>query len=82
MRYFRLPAGTGRRDEPWMSTIVDLDTDLDLDLDTGRVLGVVDGHDNTGVRTWLSAPRGVAGEDRGRRHRPVMGEPAAAATWR
>jgi transposase len=47
VRYFRLPTGKWRRHEPWMSTIVDLDT--------GRVLGVVDGRNNTGVGTWLAA---------------------------
>ena len=35
------------RIEPWMTTIVDLDT--------GRVLGVVDGRDSTGVGDWLFA---------------------------
>jgi transposase len=47
VRYFRLPTGRWRRHEPWMSTIVDLDT--------GRVLGVVDGRSNTGVGAWLAA---------------------------
>jgi transposase len=47
VRYFRLPTGAWRRHEPWMSTIVDLDT--------GRVLGVVDGRSNTGVGAWLAA---------------------------
>jgi transposase len=35
------------RVEPWMTTIVDLDT--------GRVLGIVDGRDSTGVGAWLFA---------------------------
>ena len=47
VRYFRLPTGKWRRHEPWMSTVVDLDT--------GRVLGVVDGRDNKGVGAWLAA---------------------------
>ncbi|MDV7090994.1 ISL3 family transposase [Rhodococcus opacus] len=47
VRYFRLPTGKWRRYEPWMSTVVDLDT--------GRVLGVVDGRDNKGVGAWLAA---------------------------
>ncbi len=47
VRYFRLPTGRWRRHEPWMSTIVDLDT--------GRVLGVVEGRSNTGVGAWLAA---------------------------
>jgi transposase len=47
VRYFRRVDGTWRRFEPWMSTVVDADT--------GRVLGVVDGRDNTGVARWLAA---------------------------
>ncbi|MHC6220600.1 transposase [Arthrobacter sp. MMS24-S77] len=35
------------RFEPWMTTIVDVDT--------GQVLGVVDGRDHTGVGEWLFA---------------------------
>ena len=35
------------RVEPWMTTIVDLDT--------GQVLGIVDGRDSTGVGDWLFA---------------------------
>ena len=34
-----------QRIEPWMTTIVDLDT--------GQILGVVDGRDHTGVGAWL-----------------------------
>lgn len=34
-----------QRVEPWMTTIVDLDT--------GQILGVVDGRDHTGVGAWL-----------------------------
>jgi transposase len=48
VRYFRDPAsGSWIRHEPWMSTIVDLDT--------GQVLGVVDGRDHKGVGDWLFA---------------------------
>jgi len=48
VRVFQDPATkTWKRFEPWMSTIVDLET--------GRVLGVVDGRDNTGVGNWLKA---------------------------
>src|SRR4051812_10192009 len=47
VRYFRRVDGTWRRFEPWMSTVVDADT--------GRVLGGVDGRDNTGVARWLAA---------------------------
>ncbi|WP_336853858.1 ISL3 family transposase [Sinomonas albida] len=36
-----------QRIEPWMTTIVDLDT--------GQVLGIVDGRDSTGVGDWLFA---------------------------
>ena len=35
----------GQRIEPWMTTIVDLDT--------GQILGVVDGRDHTGAGDWL-----------------------------
>ncbi|MFH5878428.1 ISL3 family transposase [Arthrobacter sp. NA-172] len=46
VRFFRDPAtGAWTRFEPWMSTIVDLDT--------GQVLGVVDGRDHKGVGEWL-----------------------------
>ncbi len=47
VRYFRDPVGGWRRYEPWMTTLVDTDT--------GRVLGVVDGRDSTGLGTWLAA---------------------------
>lgn len=47
VRFFKDRAGKWCRYEPWMSTIVDLDT--------GQVLGVVDGRDNAGVRAWLAA---------------------------
>jgi transposase len=48
VRYFRDPAsGSWIRHEPWMSTIVDLDT--------GQVLGVVDGREHKGVGDWLFA---------------------------
>lgn len=46
VRYFKDPETMAwQRFEPWMSTIVDLDT--------GQVLGVVDGRDHTGVGAWL-----------------------------
>ena len=46
VRYFQDPESkTWTRYEPWMSTIVDLDT--------GQVLGVVDGRDHTGIGAWL-----------------------------
>ena len=46
VRYFKDPATKAwTRYEPWMSTIVDLDT--------GQVLGVVDGRDHTGIGAWL-----------------------------
>ena len=47
VRYFRRPDGTWARFEPWMTTMVDLDT--------GQVVGVVDGRDSAGVGTWLAA---------------------------
>ncbi len=46
VRWFRNPAGGWRRFEPWMSTLVDLDT--------SQVLGVVDGRDSAAVGTWLA----------------------------
>jgi hypothetical protein len=43
VRYFRDPAsGSWIRHEPWMTTMVDLDT--------GQVLGVLNGRDHKGVR--------------------------------
>lgn len=46
VRFFQGPATkTWTRYEPWMSTIVDLDT--------GQVLGIVDGRDSTGIGDWL-----------------------------
>ncbi|WP_246263138.1 ISL3 family transposase [Arthrobacter mobilis] len=46
VRFFKDPGtGTWTRYEPWMTTIVDLDT--------GQVLGIVDGRDSTGVGDWL-----------------------------
>lgn len=45
VRFFREPSGAWRRFEPWMSTIVDIDT--------GQVLGVVDGRDSTAIGAWL-----------------------------
>lgn len=48
VRYFQDTAsGVWARFEPWMTTIVDLDT--------GQVLGVVDGRDHKGVGDWLFA---------------------------
>ncbi|WP_026551154.1 transposase [Arthrobacter sp. H20] len=48
VRFFQDPETKAwKRFEPWMSTIVDLDT--------GQVLGVVDGKDSTGVGDWLKA---------------------------
>ncbi|WP_364748855.1 ISL3 family transposase [Arthrobacter sp. LAR12-1-1.1] len=48
VRYFRDPhSSSWVRHEPWMTTIVDLDT--------GQVLGVVDGRDHRGVGDWLFA---------------------------
>ena len=48
VRYFQDPASKAwTRFEPWMTTIVDLDT--------GQVLGVVDGRDHKGVGDWLFA---------------------------
>lgn len=46
VRYFRTPAGDWRRFEPWMSTVVNLDT--------GQVLGVVDGRDSAPIDAWLA----------------------------
>lgn len=45
VRFFRQPSGAWRRFEPWMSTIVDIDT--------GQVLGVVDGRDSAAIGAWL-----------------------------
>lgn len=48
VRFFRDPESSSWiRHEPWMTTIVDLDT--------GQVLGVVDGRDHKGVGDWLFA---------------------------
>jgi transposase len=48
VRYFQDPTTKAwTRFEPWMTTIVDLDT--------GQVLGVVDGRDHKGVGDWLFA---------------------------
>ena len=48
VRFFRDPATKAwKRYEPWMTTIVDLDT--------GQVLGIVDGRDSEGVGDWLFA---------------------------
>ncbi|XDP44043.1 ISL3 family transposase [Sinomonas sp. P10A9] len=48
VRWFRETEGSPWvRIEPWMTTIVDLDT--------GRVLGIVDGRDSAGVGDWLFA---------------------------
>lgn len=46
VRFFKITeTNTRQRIEPWMTTIVDLDT--------GQILGVVDGRDHTGVGAWL-----------------------------
>lgn len=46
VRFFKnTETNTWQRIEPWMTTIVDLDT--------GQILGVVDGRDHTGVGAWL-----------------------------
>ena len=46
VRFFKDPeTSTWKRIEPWMTTIVDLDT--------SQILGVVDGRDHTGVGAWL-----------------------------
>ncbi|WP_255429881.1 transposase [Sinomonas cellulolyticus] len=48
VRFFRADGNSPwQRVEPWMTTIVDLDT--------GRVLGIVDGRDSAGVGEWLFA---------------------------
>ncbi|MGM7778613.1 ISL3 family transposase [Arthrobacter sp. KNU-44] len=48
VRYFQDPESKAwTRFEPWMTTIVDLDS--------GQVLGVVDGRDHRGVGEWLFA---------------------------
>ena len=46
VRWFRTDQGSWRRFEPWMTTLVDLDT--------GQVLGIVDGRDSAAVGDWLS----------------------------
>jgi transposase len=47
VRFFRDPdTAKWRRYEPWMTTLVDLDTAV--------VLGVVDGRGSAGVKTWLT----------------------------
>lgn len=48
VRFFQDPRTKAwKRYEPWMTTIVDLDT--------GQVLGIVDGRDSKGVGDWLFA---------------------------
>nr|WP_281356147.1 transposase [Arthrobacter mobilis] len=48
VRFFKDPeTNQWKRYEPWMATIVDLDT--------GQVLGIVDGRDSKGVGAWLFA---------------------------
>jgi transposase len=48
VRFFKDPqTRQWKRYEPWMTTIVDLDT--------GQVLGIVDGRDSKGVGDWLFA---------------------------
>jgi Helix-turn-helix domain of transposase family ISL3/zinc-finger of transposase IS204/IS1001/IS1096/IS1165 len=66
VRWFRDESGGWRRVEPWMSTIVNAAS--------GQVLGIVDGRDSATV-SGLAGPAepGLAGQDRGRRDRPVGG---------
>ena len=45
VRWFRTDHGSWRRFEPWMTTLVDLNT--------GQVLGIVDGRDSAAVGDWL-----------------------------
>ena len=48
VRFFRDPVTRAwHRYEPWMTTFVDLDS--------GQVLGVVDGRDSAGVKSWLES---------------------------
>ena len=47
VRWFKDPAGSWRRIEPWMTTFVDLAT--------GEVIDVVDGRDAASVANWLAA---------------------------
>lgn len=47
VRFFRDEHGGWRRVEPWMTTLVNLQT--------GQVIGVVDGRDSAAVATWLAA---------------------------
>lgn len=48
VRFFRDPESSGwTRVEPWMTTLVNLQT--------GQVIGVVDGRDSLAVSTWLAA---------------------------
>lgn len=46
VRWFRTNEGAWRRFEPWMTTLVDLNT--------GQVLGIVDGRDSRAVGDWLA----------------------------
>ncbi len=46
VRFFRDEHGAWKRREPWMTTLVDLDT--------GQVLAVVDGRTSTGAGDWLA----------------------------
>jgi hypothetical protein len=65
VRYFQDPESKSwTRFEPWMTTIVDLDT--------GQVLGVVDGRDHKGVGDLaLRPPASVAAGRAGRGDRPL-----------
>ncbi|MFN8075222.1 MAG: transposase [Kineosporiaceae bacterium] len=65
VRYWRDEHGTWRRYEPWMSTIVDVDTE--------GVLGVVDGRGAAGVAAWLAArpPRSGGTGSRSSRSTPL-----------
>jgi hypothetical protein len=73
VRFFQDPATKAwTRYEPWMTTIVSLDT--------GQVLGIVDGRGQKGLGDWLFAPAAsVAARGAGRRDRPVRGVPESAA---
>jgi transposase len=55
VRFFQNPGTKAwTRYEPWMTTIVDLDT--------GQVLGIVGGRDHTGVGEWLFATVGLGAQ--------------------
>lgn len=71
VRYFQDPESkVWTRFEPWMTTIVDLDT--------GQVVGVVDGRDHRGVGEWLFARPLAWRRPCGRGGRPFGGVPQGA----